>query len=145
MKAKLKKTPQHISWAQLDEKDKFSRLLPGRKRLMDTVRMIAYRAETSMAGLLVSSTVNFAAARCLLQNLFANQADILPDPQNKCLLVRIHSASRPAANRSLEQFIAKLNEAQVEYPGTDLRLVYEMRGGSGHQKSIEGVSLSSQR
>jgi hypothetical protein len=112
---------------------------------MDTVRMIAYRAETAMAALLVSSTVDLAAARCLLQNLFANEADILPDPENKLLLVRIHSASRPAANRSLEQFIAKLNEAQVEYPGTDLRLVYEIRGGSGDQGSPEGVSLSSQR
>jgi len=28
---------------QLDEKDKFLRLLPGGKRLMDTIRMIAYR------------------------------------------------------------------------------------------------------
>ncbi|MBU4583424.1 MAG: hypothetical protein KKH02_13610 [Proteobacteria bacterium] len=144
-KAKLKKTPKHINWAQLGEKDRFHRLLPGRKRLMDTVRMIAYRAETAMAALLVSSTVDLAAARCLLQNLFANEADILPDPENKRLLVRIHSASRPAANRSLEQFIAKLNEAQVEYPGTDLRLVYEIRGGSGDQGSPESVSLSSQR
>jgi len=32
---------------------KFHRLLPGRKRLIDTVRMIAYRGETAMAGLLL--------------------------------------------------------------------------------------------
>ena len=98
-KSKLKKIPKRISWAQLGEKDRFSRLLPGRKRLMDTVRMIAYRAETAMAALLVSSTVDLAAARCLLQNLFVTEADILPDPENKLLLLRIHSASRPAANR----------------------------------------------
>jgi hypothetical protein len=126
-KAKLKKTPKHICWAQLEEKDKFHRLLPGRKRLMDTVRMIAYRAETAMAGLLVGPTVDFAAARSLLQDLFVTEADILPDPANKLLHVRVHGASRPAANRSLAQLFAQLNEAQVQYPGTDMRLVYELR------------------
>jgi hypothetical protein len=129
LKTKLKQTPKHITWAQMEEKDKFCRLLPGRKRLTDTIRMIAYRAETAMASLLVGPTVDFAAARCLLQDLFATEADILPDPKNKLLLVRIHSASRPAANRCLEQLIVQLNEAQVVYPGTDMRLVYELRGG----------------
>jgi len=128
-KAKLKKTPKHITWAQLEEKDKFHRLLPGRKRLMDTVRMIAYRAETAMAGLLVGSTVDLAAARSLLQDLFVMEADISPDPDNKVLHVRIHGASRPAANRSLAQLLAQLNKAQAQYPGTDMRLVYELRAG----------------
>jgi transposase len=127
-KAKLKKTPKHITWAQLEEKDRFHRLLPGRKRLMDTVRMIAYRAETAMAALLVGPTLDFAEARRLLQDLFVTEADILPDPENKLLHVRIHSASRPAANRSLDHLIARLNEAQVQYPGTDMCLVYELRG-----------------
>jgi len=127
-KLKLKKTPKRITWAQLEEKDRFHRLLPGRKRLMDTVRMIAYRTETAMAALLVSPTVDLAGARCLLQDLFVSEADILPDPENKLLHVRIHSASRPAANRSLEHLIAHLNQAQVQYPGTDMCLVYELRG-----------------
>lgn len=134
-KTRLKATPKRISWEHLEEKDQFHRLLPGRKRLMDTVRMIAYRAESAMAPLLVSSTVDFAAARTLLQNLFVTEADILPDSENKILLVRVHSASRPVANRSLEQLLVKLNEAQVEYPGTDLRLVYELRGGQAGETS----------
>jgi hypothetical protein len=126
-KAKLKKTPKHIAWGQLEQKDKFQRLLPGRKRLMDTIRMIAYRAETAMASLLVGPTVDFAAARCLLRDLFVTEADILPDPENKLLHVRIHGASRPAANRSLVRLMAQLNEAQMQYPGTDMHIVYELR------------------
>jgi hypothetical protein len=125
-KAELKKTPKHITWAQLEEKDRFHRLLPGRRRLMDTVRMIAYRAETAMAGLLVGPTVDFAAARCLLQDLFVMEADILPDPENMLLHVHVHGASRPAANRALAQLFSQLNEAQVHYPGTEMRLVYEL-------------------
>lgn len=126
-KAKLKKTPKHIAWGQLEQQDKFQRLLPGRKRLMDTIRMIAYRAETAMASLLVGPTVDFAAARCLLRDLFVTEADILPDPENKHLHVRIHGASRPSANRSLARLMAQLNEAQMKYPGTDMHIVYELR------------------
>ena len=53
-KARLKATPKRISREHLEEKDRFHRLLPGRKRLMDTIRMIAYRAESAMTPLLVS-------------------------------------------------------------------------------------------
>ena len=125
-KTKLKSTAKHICWAQLEEKDKFYRLLPGRKRLMDTVRMIAYRAETAMVKLLVGPTVDSAAARNLLQDLFVTEADILPDPEHKLLHVRIHGASRPAANHSLARLFAQLNEVEVQYPGTDMTLVYEL-------------------
>lgn len=126
-KAKLKGASKHITWAQLEEKDRFHRLLPGRKRLMDTIRMIAYRAETAMASALVSSVVDFASARRLLQDLFVMEADILPDPANRLVNVCVHGASRPAANRALEKLFSQINDAQVQYPGTDMRLVYELR------------------
>ena len=139
-KALLEITPHYITWAELEKKDRFTRLLPARKRLFDTIKMIAYRAETAMGSLLLSSTVDFGEARTLLQNVFVTAADILPDPENNILLVRVHSASRPAANRAFEQLFANLNEARVNYPGTDLRLVYEL-SGSRAEKGVE-VSAS---
>jgi len=132
LKIKLKKEPKHITWEELDEKDKFFRLLPGRKRLMDTVRMISYRAETAMAGLLKGPTVDMAAARRLLQDLYVTEADILPRPEENLLHVRVHSASRPAANAALAQLFDELNAAEVCYPGTDMHMTYEiMRKNSG--------------
>ncbi|MCP4139562.1 MAG: hypothetical protein GY755_04625 [Chloroflexi bacterium] len=139
LKAKLKDTPKHITWGQLDEKDKFLRLLPGRKRLMDTIRMIAYRAETAMVGLITGPTVHSPAARRLLQDLFVTEADILPDPENKKLNIRVHNASRPAANRALAQLFEHLNKAEVIYPGTDMRLVYKIGGFTG-SNGAEGVT-----
>ncbi len=47
-KAKLKKTPHYITWDALEGTEAFQQLVPGRKRLLDTVKMIAYRAETAM-------------------------------------------------------------------------------------------------
>jgi len=139
LKAELKDTAKHITWGQLDEKDKFLRLLPGRKRLMDTIRMIAYRAETAMVGLITGPTVDSPAARRLLQDLFVTEADILPDPENKQLNIRVHSASRPAANRVLAQLFEHLNKAEVNYPGTDMRLVYKLGGYTG-SNGAEGVT-----
>lgn len=128
LKLKVKHINKHIAWEELKGKDQFCRLLPGRKRLMDTVRMIAYRAETAMVGLLIGENVDSASARRLLQDLFVSEADILPDLETKQLKIRVHNASRPAANRALFPLFEKLNEAEVIYPGTDLRIVYEIGG-----------------
>jgi hypothetical protein len=103
----------------------FQQLVPGRKRLLDTVKMIAYRAETAMATMLKGPTVDTPAARRLLQDLFMTEADIFPDVDNKILRIRVHSASRPAANRSLQGLFDQLNDSEMIYPGTGMRLVYE--------------------
>ena len=56
------------------------------------------------------------------------EADILPDTENNRLTVRVHNASRPAADRALEQLLEHLNNADVKYPGTDMKLVYQIGG-----------------
>jgi hypothetical protein len=131
LKTKIKETPKHITWAELEDQDRFHRLLPGRKRLMDTIRMIAYRTETAMATMLRSSTVDNPQARSLLQDLYVTEADILPEPEQGILRVRVHNTSRPAANRALDKLLDQLNETESTYPGTDLRLVYELAGIAG--------------
>ena len=124
IKLKMKDTPHHITWEELEVDDTFQQLVPGRKHLLDSVKMIAYRAETAMTGLLTGSTIDIPAARRLLQSLFMTEADILPDPENKILQIRVHGASRPAANGALQSLFEKLNEAEIIYPGTDMRLIY---------------------
>ena len=101
--------------------------------------MIAYRAETAMVGLITAPTVDSPAARRLLQDLFVTEGDIVPDPENKQLNICVHSASRPAANRALAQLFEHLNKAEVNYPGTDMRLVYQLRGYPGSDDA-EGVT-----
>ena len=48
VRGKMKETPKHIAWEEMSEEQKFPRLAPSRKQLMDTVKMIAYRAETAL-------------------------------------------------------------------------------------------------
>lgn len=126
IKIKIKNIPNHVSIGDLAEKDRFFRLSSGRKRLMDTIRMIAYRAETAMVPLLTGKTVDSAEARHLLQDLFIAHADILPDIDGKTLRVRIHNASRPVDNRRIEKLLEKLNKSKTKYPNTNLSIVYEL-------------------
>lgn len=131
IKMKIKETSHYVRWEELGEKETFQQLVPGRKRLMDTVKMIAYRAETAMAGMLTGPTIDTPAARRLLQDLFVTEADILPDAENKILRIRVHSASRPAANKALQLLFEELNEAEIIYPGTDMILSYALGGEDG--------------
>lgn len=137
IKADLKGTEKYTSWTDLDEKDQFFQLLPGRKRLMDTIKMIAYRAETSMGNLLKDDATDMAAARRLLQDLYVTEADILPQPENARLLVRIHNASRPAANKKIQKLLEYLNDTEMNYPGTQLRLHYELASKDLWEKKFE--------
>jgi hypothetical protein len=136
LRAELKQTKKHIDWQELEERDRFYRLVPGRKRLMDTIRMIVYRAETAMVGLITGPTVDSSDARSLLQDLFLTEADIIPE--NGKLNIRVHSASRPVANRTLAQLFERLTHAEIKYPGTELTLTFEL-GGYVAQNHAEGV------
>ena len=94
-------------------------MLPERKRLMDTVRMIAYRAETAMMGLRAGPGLSPSAVRRLLQDLFVAEADILPDTENNPLTVRVYDGSKSAVDRALEKLFKHLNNAEVKYPPGD--------------------------
>jgi hypothetical protein len=128
IKARKKQTQHHIAWAQLDEADRFERPVLGRKRLLDAVHMIAYRAETALCSLLRSATIDNAAARRLLQDLFVTEADIRPDPSAGLLHVEIHRRSRPAVDRTLAALFEQLNEMEIIFPDTELVLRYSLLG-----------------
>ncbi len=101
--------------------------------------MIAYRTETAMTGLITGKTVDLPEARQLLQDLFVTEADILPDIASKQLLVRVHPASKPVSNKNLLKLFDQLNDTSILYPGTDIKMVYELHGYSS--KNLKTVSL----
>jgi hypothetical protein len=122
----LKTTPSHLAWDKLPEAEKFQRLAPSRKQLVDTVKMIAYRAETVMASIVRESLARTDDARSLLRDLFRSEADILPDVEQPVLRVRVHPMSTPRFNRAIAHLLEHLNAAEFTYPGTSLQLVYSL-------------------
>lgn len=126
IKVKIKETPEHLDWQELPEAEKFKRLPPSRKRLTDTVKMIAYRAETAMANIVRKKFARKDNVRALLVSMFQTDADILPDVDSGTLTVRLHQMSSRRENEAVMHLLKHLNQTETNYPGTKLRLVYEM-------------------
>jgi hypothetical protein len=121
-------TPHHLEWDELPTEDKFERLAPSRKRLLDTVKLIAYRAETALAEIVRGTLSRADDARSLVRELFRSAADLTPDLESGELRIGVHSLSNPRSNRAIEQLLAELNAAELTYPGTTLKLIYTLHG-----------------
>jgi len=126
LKAERKATARHIPFEQLPEEAKFDRLRVQSKHLVDTIKLIAYRAETAMALQLRETMSRADDARSLLRGLYATEADLLPDESNATLTVRLHHQASASADTALQHLCDELNATQSVFPGTNLRLFYEL-------------------
>ena len=126
LKTRMATTPKHLAWEELPKEAKFERLAPSRRRLADTVKLVAYRAETAMATIVREELSRQDDARSLIRDLFRSDADIYPDIAAGVLEVRLHTLSNPRSNRAVEHLLEQLNAAECTYPGTNLRLTYSL-------------------
>jgi transposase len=127
-KAERKTTSKYIRVVDLPEDEIFQQLASSKKHLVDTVKMIAYRAETVMANLIVQQCGTLEQARALIRDVFVSEADLIPDEEKKILTVRLHNLSTHALDKKLDHLLRCLNEAEMKYPGTDLILRYQRIG-----------------
>lgn len=128
VKGQRQAAPHHLAWDELPPESKFQRLAPSRKRLMDTVKLIAYRAETAMTAVLRAELARDDDARALVRELFRCEADLSPDPTRGQLAIGVHGLANPRSNRAIQHLLDELNAAAHTYPGTNLKLVYTLVG-----------------
>jgi hypothetical protein len=126
LKETRKKTRHHITLAELPEEERFKGLAQGPKHLLDAVKMIAYRAETAMAQIIRSQISRKDDARSILRALYANEADLHPDYEQNILRVKLHRLANRATDTAVRYLCAELTETETKFPGTELRLVYEL-------------------
>jgi hypothetical protein len=107
---------------------RFHRLLSEKKHFIDTIKLIAYRAETALAQLAREKIKRLDDARSLIRQLFRTEVDLLPDQQNKTLTVRLHPMSTEAHDEIVRYICAEITATETVFPGTDLRLIYEISG-----------------
>lgn len=88
--------------------------------------MVAYRAETAMAQMAREAMHREDDARSLLRALYSTEADLLPDANASTLTVRLHHQAHRCAEEVIRHFCNELNQTETIYPGTHLRLVYEL-------------------
>ena len=121
-----KETPHHIPVKDLPEPDRFTQLRTERKYFLDTIKMIAYRAETSMAATLREELTRADDARALLRQIYNTEVDLIPDLEAKTLTVRLHHLTQAAHDHAVRYLCEELTATETIFPGTDLRLVYKL-------------------
>jgi len=128
LKLQRKANPKHIEVKDLPEQDRFQRLRSEKKHFIDTIKLIAYRAETALAELAREKIKRLDEARSLIRQLFRTEIDLFPDRLNKTLTVRLHPMSTQAHDEIVRHICQELTSTETVFPGTDLCLIYEISG-----------------
>ena len=128
IKGKKKNTDRKITYASLPQQEQFSNAINVRKHFMDNIKMIAYRAETGMYNLIKNqlNPHHSDEGRKLLQQIYTSDADIVPDYANKILTVKLHNLNYRKDDKVVQYLCEKLNETETEFPGTDLKIIYQL-------------------
>ena len=117
---------EHVPAGELSPEERLMALPEPLRNLLDSLRMIAYRAETAMAVAVAPELGKPENARALLQALFRSDANLVPDIRAGTLTVQLlHLASR-SQDAALGPLLRELNQTRTAFPGTSLRLVYEL-------------------
>jgi hypothetical protein len=128
LKAQRKAVPKHILVKDLPEQDRFQQLRAEKKHFLDTIKLIAYRAETALAQLAREKMHRLEDGRSLIRQVFRTEVDLIPDHQNKTLTVRLHPLTAEVHDQVVKYLCEELTSTETVFPCTDLRLVYEIAG-----------------
>jgi hypothetical protein len=126
LRLERKDTPRKVTIDSLPEDQRPNELLPLGKMLCDSVKMIAYRAETAMVALLRRHLKNEDEARALIRDLFVASADIEPNERAKTLTIRIHRMANPAQDKAIAGLLDELTQQGFCHPETGAKMIYTL-------------------
>jgi hypothetical protein len=123
---KKKSVQKKILFKDLEENQKFSTSVNERKLFLDTIKIIAYRAETALCNIIKKQMTSPERARTLIRKLYSSDADIEIDEINFLLIVKIHPTNHWADDRVLEYLCQQLSETETEFPSTKYSCHFKM-------------------
>jgi hypothetical protein len=67
-------------------------------------------------------------AGSLIRQIIRTEVDLIPDQKNKALTVRLHPMTAQGQDEIGRHICAGITATETVFPGTDLRLIYEISG-----------------
>ncbi len=128
-KATRKETKRHIKIQDLPEEERFRKLCTYGKQFVDTIKMVAYRAEIAMANCLHSILPRPEEASALLQTMYTSEADLIPDYLQQTLTVSLHHGARHNSDRAIHKLCEELNATETIFPRTQLKMIFKLGSG----------------
>lgn len=125
-----KQKPRKVTLKDLPEAERFAQLCPESKHFIDTIKMIAYRAESAMAGELAEHLARPDDLRALLRRLYTTPANLRPDLKAGTLTIEVHRMGSPLQDAAIAELCKSLTETETTFPTTQLRLIYRQVGSS---------------
>jgi hypothetical protein len=121
-----KKLQPRVTLAQMPLQERYNKLKTESKILMNVIKMICYRAESSVASLISPYLENAEKEkRMLIKQIIKTNADIIPDYQNNTLTVVLYSLSATRFNHAAINLTELLNQTETFFPGTNLRMIFK--------------------
>jgi hypothetical protein len=116
-----------IPLEQMPESKRYNQLDQESKKLQNTIKIICYRAETALAGLL-SPYYKRAdqEIRTLIKSIINASVDMEVDSENTELRITLYPLSNLRSNEAVSKICEKINETHTIYPGTNLRIIYNI-------------------
>ena len=112
---------------QMSEYKRYNKLKTESKLLMNVIKMICYRAESSVAQWMepyLAKSDN--EKRMVVKQIIQSSADLKTDYQNKTLTVTLHSLSANRFNIAANELALLLNQTETIFPGTDLKMIFKI-------------------
>ncbi len=124
LRAKRKTTPKKVTIESLPEDQRPAQLAPLNKMLAGTVKMIAYRAGTSLVSLLQRHLKKEDEARALVRELLVSSADIEPGDTAKTVTIRVHRMASPVHDKAIAALLHDLTSLEFRHPETGAKMLY---------------------
>lgn len=126
LRAERKATQRKVTIDSLPEALRPTQMLPLNKMLTDSVKMIAYRAETAIVAILRHYLKKEDEARALARELFVSSGDIEPDMSANTLTIRIHRMASPVHDRAIAGLLEELTKQEFCHPETGAKMIYSL-------------------
>jgi hypothetical protein len=128
LKKQRKEIPPKVQLKELPEAERYRQLRPESKHFIDTIKMIAYRAESALAGEVREHLQRDDDARALMRRIFVTHANLRPDYEQKTLLVELHRLGSPLQDAAVAKLCEELTATETRFPTTELKLIYRQVG-----------------
>jgi hypothetical protein len=127
LKALQKQTPAKVPLKDTLANDESRyRLKREKKHLTNVIKMVAYQAETDLLALI---RPHYARAddegRNLIQSALMGSGDL--EVMDHELRIRLNPLSSPHRSKAIKELCAQLNTTYTVFPGSKLRLVYDVK------------------
>ena len=126
LKRLYKETPARVPLKETTDHKTVYRLSREKKHLTNVIKIVAYQAETDLLALI---RPHYARAddegRTLIQSALMSSGDL--EVTDTELRITLNPLSSPHRTEVIRKLCAKLNTTNANFPGTKLRLVFDVK------------------